>query len=391
RLFCTPTHSLHVNRKPENRSIEAMEYWQRAKTFAEEAAKKTQTLTSPARIADIVSETAKRSKEFAAEASKKADEIKSLADQGIKSLADQIPSSLSLLDSPPPPPQSEHSLRSSRSSASPTILESSFVDSRPAPSSISLIKERCPSIAPKAVLSMYQINSNSKLFICCVDDSVISDVPTVSNVRQDLTEWQQKHASIVLTTVQQISRLRYELCPRHMKDAKFWRIYFTLVSTHVAPYEKQYMEEAKLKEEQNKDDKSKQTSIDGDPHSPGVMVTKQKSLTSTSSTAEQDLDTFLLGDLEDGDGGADDGDEAFDDDFDKIGNSDVEDEPKFFKALSAGCLADLRKVSIHVSFIAYDVKTECLSCFVYLDSVNSLLPYSRKVYQYEMFEIRSNN
>lgn len=37
-------------------------------------------------------------------------------------------------------------------------------------------------------------------------------------------------------------------------------------------YEKQYMEEAKLKEKQNKDDKSKQTSIDGDPHSPGVMV-----------------------------------------------------------------------------------------------------------------------
>lgn len=62
-----------------------------------------------------------------------------------------------------------------------------------------------------------------------------------------------------------------------------------------------------------------------------------------------------------------------------------------FKALSAGCLADLRKVSIHVSFIAYDVKTECLSCFVYVDSVNSLLPCSRKVYQYEMFEIRSNN
>jgi hypothetical protein len=113
-----------------------------------------------------------------------------------------------------------------------------------------------------------------------------------------------------------------------MKDAKFWRIYFTLVSTHVAPYEKQYMEEVKLREEQNKDDKSKETSIDGDPHVPGVTITKQKSLTSASSTAEQDLDSFLLGDLEDGDGGPDDGEEAFDDDFDKIGNSDVEDEQK---------------------------------------------------------------
>ncbi|KAI8539337.1 hypothetical protein RHMOL_Rhmol09G0174500 [Rhododendron molle] len=277
-----------------------MEYWQRAKTFAEDAAKKTQTLTSPARIADIVSETAKRSKEFAAEASKKADEIKSLADQGIKSLADQIPSSLSLLDSPPPPPQSEHS---------PSELEKFGVTDD--------LREFV-----RGLTSSTFLNFPDK------DDSVISDVPTVSNVRQDLTEWQQKHASIVLTTVQQISRLRYELCPRHMKDGKFWRIYFTLVSTHVGPYEKQYMEDAKLKEEQNKDDKSKQTSIDGDPHSPGVMVTKQKSLTSTSSSAEKDLDTFLLGDLEDGDGGADDGDEAFDDDFDKIGNSDVEDEPK---------------------------------------------------------------
>lgn len=63
------------------------------------------------------------------------------------------------------------------------------------------------------------------------------------------------------------------------------------------------MEEVKLREEQNKDDKSKETSIDGDPHVPGVTITKQKSLTSASSTAEQDLDSFLLGDLEDGDGG----------------------------------------------------------------------------------------
>ncbi|MGI4370243.1 BSD domain-containing protein, partial [Klebsiella pneumoniae] len=148
------------------------------------------------------------------------------------------------------------------------------------------------------------------------DDLPMSDVPTVSNVRQDLTEWQQKHASLVLTTVQEISRLRYELCPRHMKDANFWRIYFTLVSTHVSPYEKQYVEEIQLKEaEKIKDDKVNQTSI-----------ANQKSMTSTSSSAEQDLDTFLLGDLEDGDVGPDDGDEDFDDDFDKIDNSDVEDE-----------------------------------------------------------------
>lgn len=35
--------------------------------------------------------------------------------------------------------------------------------------------------------------------------------------------------------MQEISRLRYQLCPRVMKERRFWRIYFTLVSTHVAP------------------------------------------------------------------------------------------------------------------------------------------------------------
>ncbi|KAH7841112.1 hypothetical protein Vadar_025714 [Vaccinium darrowii] len=285
----------------KQRIVQTMEFWQKAKTFAEEAAKKTQTLTSPAKIADIVSETAKRSKEFAAEASKKADEIRAVADQSIKSLADQIPTSLSLLNSPSPPPQSEKH---------------------------SLLELQTFGITDDLREFVQGLTSSTFLNFPVQDDSPISDVPTVSNVRQDLTEWQQKHASIVLTTVQQISRLRYELCPRHMKDAKFWRIYFTLVSTHVAPYEKQYMEEVKLREEQNKDDKSKETSIDGDPHVPGVTITKQKSLTSASSTAEQDLDSFLLGDLEDGDGGPDDGEEAFDDDFDKIGNSDVEDEQK---------------------------------------------------------------
>ena len=70
------------------------DFWKKAKTFAEEAAKKSQNLTNSTKIADIVSETAKRSKEFAAEASKKADEIKvaalKQADQ-IKSFSDIIP------------------------------------------------------------------------------------------------------------------------------------------------------------------------------------------------------------------------------------------------------------------------------------------------------------
>ena len=34
-----------------------------------------------------------------------------------------------------------------------------------------------------------------------IDDSEMSEVPTVSNVRQDLSEWQEKHAYLVLSTV----------------------------------------------------------------------------------------------------------------------------------------------------------------------------------------------
>lgn len=90
-----------------------MDFWNRARSFAEEAAKRSQELTKEAarrsqeltigssRLADIVSETAKRSKEIAAEASKKADQIKleaiKRADQ-IKSLAESS-GALSVADS----------------------------------------------------------------------------------------------------------------------------------------------------------------------------------------------------------------------------------------------------------------------------------------------------
>lgn len=76
--------------------------WKRAKLFAEEAAKKSQTLTSSNKIADLVAETAKKSKELALEASKKAEQLKvaalKQADQiQIKSISDIIPPQLSSL------------------------------------------------------------------------------------------------------------------------------------------------------------------------------------------------------------------------------------------------------------------------------------------------------
>ncbi|XP_071717302.1 uncharacterized protein [Rutidosis leptorrhynchoides] len=273
-------------------------FWQKAKSLAEEATKRSQTLisstasSSPVRIADIVSETAKRSKDIAAEASKKADEFKTAA---LLSLSDQIQiSSLSI---------------------------NSFSSDDPP--------------APELELEKFGITQDLRDFVKGLTlstfqsfpfpDDVASDVATVSNVRQDLSEWQQKHAKLVLTAVKEVSKLRYELCPRHMKDGRFWRIYFTLVSTHVSPYERKFVEESKLKQIAQTDGEKV-----GQTVGPDVVGEKLKSKTSTS---EQDLDSYLLGDLDDSDEHPDDddGNDAFneeddDDDFDKIDNSEIEDE-----------------------------------------------------------------
>lgn len=45
------------------------------------------------------------------------------------------------------------------------------------------------------------LRSLSQFWFPFADDTELSDVPAVSNVRQDLTEWQEKHANLVLSTV----------------------------------------------------------------------------------------------------------------------------------------------------------------------------------------------
>ncbi|EEF47692.1 conserved hypothetical protein [Ricinus communis] len=260
--------------------------WKRAKVFAEEAAKKSQTLTSSSnKIADLVAETAKKSKELALEASKKADQLKNSRSETSRSDPNQELRKFGVTDD----------LRD-------------FVKG---------------------------LTSSTFQNFPIQDEAEVSDVATTgSNVRKDLNEWQERHATLVLTNVKQISKLRYELCPRVMKERRFWRIYFTLVSTHVAPYEKQYMEEVKRKEEEKqiKDEKSNQSAVSGENSGSDVKDKNLKSRLPTASSAEQELDTFLLGDLEDSDGGPDDGDGSFDDDFDKIDNSDIEDEKHLKKA-----------------------------------------------------------
>lgn len=71
-----------------------MDFWQRARTFAEEAAKKSQELTQglgSANLSDVVSEASKRSKELAAEASKMSKEFASEALKRADQISAQIP------------------------------------------------------------------------------------------------------------------------------------------------------------------------------------------------------------------------------------------------------------------------------------------------------------
>ncbi|PKI64446.1 uncharacterized protein LOC116212422 isoform X2 [Punica granatum] len=182
------------------------DWWKRAKTFAEEAAKKSQTVANSANLSDLISETTKKSKDLALEASKAADQLKLAA---LKQ-ADQ--------------------LRSISDSIGPQIA-GSFTNAGP-----ELDAEELGVTADLRDFVKGFTATTFQSFPVQDDDPQASDEsPLASNVRQDLNEWQAKHATLVLTTVKEISKLRYELCPRVMKERRFWGIYFTLVNTYVSP------------------------------------------------------------------------------------------------------------------------------------------------------------
>ncbi|CAM8907498.1 unnamed protein product [Rhodiola kirilowii] len=70
---------------------------------------------------------------------------------------------------------------------------------------------------------------------------------TSNQVRTDLSDWQARHATLVLSKVKEISNLRYTLCPRHLKEHMFWNIYFRLVQRYVKKYEQHAIREEKIK------------------------------------------------------------------------------------------------------------------------------------------------
>ncbi|GMI76765.1 hypothetical protein like AT1G26300 [Hibiscus trionum] len=274
-----------------------MDFWNKARSFAEEAAKRSSELTKEAarrssELGDVVTEAMKRSKEIAAEASKRAEEIRAEAAKQ----AELIKSSLADGVAPSENPEG--------------MVEREKECERFG------ITEELRDFVKGITMSTFQD-------FPLPDDSPVSDVPTVSNVRQDLTEWQEKHAKLVLSSVKEISKLRFELCPRVMRERKFWRIYFMLVNSHVAPYEKRYMDEVERNATEKVLDKKvkEHSNIEMTSQPQATKGTKLRNKTSTLFT-EQDLDVFLLGG--DSDEGPEDGDEGFDDDFDKMADSSVD-------------------------------------------------------------------
>jgi len=50
-----------------------------------------------------------------------------------------------------------------------------------------------------------------------------------------LSDWQERHARLMLNQVDELGELRFQLCPSHLKDERFWKIYFLLVQNKIGP------------------------------------------------------------------------------------------------------------------------------------------------------------
>ncbi|XP_059432512.1 uncharacterized protein LOC132165847 [Corylus avellana] len=97
---------------------------------------------------------------------------------------------------------------------------------------------------------------------------------TSGNVRKDPSEWQERHALLVITKVKYIFFARafstynqrellvgYMLCPRRLRERQFWRIYFMLVKSYVIEYELRAVQLAKLESMAMENEKSSETSV----------------------------------------------------------------------------------------------------------------------------------
>lgn len=96
-------------------------------------------------------------------------------------------------------------------------------------------KAQGPSLAE---LRQYGITPEFQDFVRSLTYSTFRDYPTaevdtsspVSTSRDMpyLLPWQERHAMLVVQSVNEINELRFVLCPKRMTDEQFWKIYFHL-------------------------------------------------------------------------------------------------------------------------------------------------------------------
>uniref|UniRef100_A0A0E0DJJ3 MPN domain-containing protein n=1 Tax=Oryza meridionalis TaxID=40149 RepID=A0A0E0DJJ3_9ORYZ len=87
------------------------------------------------------------------------------------------------------------------------------------------------------------------------EDSKPTAIPRVEAA--DLTGWQERHAVLVLSKAKELAKIRYDLCPRHMKDKQFWRIYFLLAKSYTSPYELRAIQKEKVRRMETENGKAK--------------------------------------------------------------------------------------------------------------------------------------
>lgn len=107
------------------------------------------------------------------------------------------------------------------------------------------------------------------------------------NVQKDLSDWQERHAILVLSKVKELSQLRFRLCPGYLKERQFWRIYFSLVKNCLAEYELRAIRLEKLRQMAIENEKVSDSSA----CEVEMLETKQPTRVEDATSMEQNLDS----------------------------------------------------------------------------------------------------
>eukprot|EP01114_Cavostelium_apophysatum_P019152 TRINITY_DN6090_c0_g1_i1.p1 TRINITY_DN6090_c0_g1~~TRINITY_DN6090_c0_g1_i1.p1 ORF type:complete len:310 (-),score=96.79 TRINITY_DN6090_c0_g1_i1:521-1450(-) len=127
------------------------------------------------------------------------------------------------------------------------------------------------------------------------NDRALADIP--------LSEWQVRHAELMLKKVESLGRLRFKLCPSQMKEDHFWKIYFMLAKNKIGPIDlSKYQKNSRPSPKEpplhlNQDQRLQNSSPRRDPHvavpadSPSSEILQL--LHSPSSTKGSDIEEYF--------------------------------------------------------------------------------------------------